>query len=202
MFCSSNGCGHGKHPLDGLCAGFTCKRCSDIKCPLEWSNINTNWLRPEQHKRPGGGLFWVNVENNETRSQLMQTMVNEMTCFQAHAQHVHYHKRQMRDLLENFGERELIIKADFIQNIVHDRGRETSQSYYGKRQTQFLSFVVWYRVRVDGELVTRKVYLDYLSSYLKHNSLYFQRCLTHVIQFMQMTLAIDFDKVLFHLCFF
>ena len=66
--------------------------------------------------------------------------------------------------MENLPRNQVLIKADFIQNIAHSRGRETSQAYYGKRQTQFLCFVVWYWVCRNGVWEKHKQYYDFLSS--------------------------------------
>jgi hypothetical protein len=155
----------------------------------------TNWLRPVQKTREGGGRYWTNELYIGSREQLMQTMVKEMETFAEHTEHVIYHKRQMRDLLANFSQTDVIIKCDFIQNIVHSRGRETSQSFYSKRQTQFLSFVIWCYVSVNGVMKKKKLYVDYLSSYLKHNSLYFQKCLTHLLTYLRDDIGVEFRKV-------
>jgi hypothetical protein len=126
----------------------------------------------------------------------MRTMKKEMSAFRIHHDHVIYHKEQMRDLLAHLSRDEIVIKADFVQNIVHSRGRETSQAYYGKRQTQFLSFVVWYYTFENGEWTKHKLYIDYLSAYLKHNSLYFQKCVHHLLEYLA-DIGVVFNKVCF-----
>lgn len=195
VFCSTAGCSHGQKPLGGICAHFTCERCRNVKCPHEWTNTRTLWKRPVQKKRTGGGIYWTDETVTESRADMMATMQKEMSTFAAHSQHVTYAKEQSRSLLENLPHDEIVIKADFIQNIVHDRGRETSQSYYGKRQTQFLCFVVWYYSFSAGVPTLTKEYFDYLSSYLKHNSLFFQKCLLHLLVFLETTIGVHFRKV-------
>lgn len=143
----------------------------------------------------GGGRYWTNKQYIGVCLQLMNTMASEMEMFVSHSDHVIYHKRQMRTLLERFSHTDLVIKCDFIQNIVHSRGRETSQSFYSKHQTQFLSFVVWFYNPVDGEMTKQKMYVDYLSSYLKHNSMFFQKCFAHLISYLRDQLGIEFNKV-------
>lgn len=216
-FCKSTGCNHGHSPLGGKyvnfkkfifiyqilflfiiffrCSFFTCNRCARVKCPAEWNSVSTRWLRPVQKKRQGGGIYWTNEEMVEHRSTMLTTLKKEMSSFAKHSEHVQYSKEQMQNLQDQFGQTEVIIKADFIQNIVHHRGQETSQSYYGKRQTQFLCFVVWFHVIINGTLTKKKLFFDYLSSYLKHNSLYFQKCLTHLLLHLQVNLGIEFSKV-------
>lgn len=195
-FCQSSGCNHGQSPLNGSCSLFTCQRCSKVKCPREFIGARTRWLRPVQKKREGGGLYWANEEIVEPRSDMVKTFKKEMKSFHTHSEHVEHSKEQMRQLQEHLPRDEIIVKADFIQNIVHDRGRETSQSYYyGKRQTQFLCFVVWFYSCNAGVWKRNKYHFDYLSSYLKHNSLFFQKCFLHLLVFLQVTFGVAFKKV-------
>jgi hypothetical protein len=194
-FCSPDDCNHGKSPDGGKCSLFTCNRCKEVQCPLEWSATRTSWLRPIQKKREGGGVTWTNEQYLGTRNDMSITIKREMDIFVAHSEHVIYHKSQARTLLEGLTDDEIIIKCDFIQNIVHSRGRETSASFYGKRQTQFLSFVVWYFAPVGGVLMKQKIFVDYLSSYLKHNSLFFQKCLAHLLAYIRDDVGADFKKV-------
>jgi hypothetical protein len=56
------------------------------------------------------------------RKDLMRTMKKEMSAFRIHHDHVIYYKEQMQDLLAHLSQDEIVIKADFIQNIVHSRG--------------------------------------------------------------------------------
>lgn len=131
-----------------------------------------------------------------TRKQMMKTMKKEMGAFAAHTKHVIYHKEQLMRLHDNFPHDSIIVKCDFIQNILHGRGRETSQAYFNKRQSQFLSFVVWYwKETTPGTWEKHKLYLDYLSSYLAHNSLYFQKCLRHLLEHLRDEVGINFRKV-------
>lgn len=194
-YCSGDGCDHGRSPTGGKCSYLTCLNCANVKCPLDWNSMHTTWFRPIQSRRTGGGLYWVNQESSGTRSDLSRMIQTEMEIFNKHHDHVLYHKEQMESLMQQLEQHEVIIKSDFIQNIVHSRGQETSQSYYGKRQTQFLTFVVYYIAEVDGELQLNKLHVDYLSSYLNHNSLFFQKCAYHVLQYLMQNLDLDFTKV-------
>ena len=125
----------------------------------------------------------------------MDTLRKEMLAHNEHERHVIFHKEQVASLLENFATNEIVILADFIQNIAHSRGRETSQSYYSKRQTQFLSFVIYRKHKVNGEVKTEKKFVDYLFSYLKHNSLFFSKCITHLLTYLWDELKWEFDKI-------
>ena len=59
-----------------------------------------------------------------------------------------------------------------------------------------LTFAVWYQEkRADGTVAKRKMYFDYLSSYLKHNSLYFQKCMVHLLKYLKEVLHIPYNKV-------
>ena len=192
-FCSQ--CKHGHSPLQGSCFKFTCPRCLDAQCPEEFTNSITNWFRPIQMKRPGGGLYWTNQMIAGTRRKFMEGMIEEMREFVTHDNHVVYHKEQLRTLLRDFKSNELVIKADFIQNIVHSRGTETVQSYYGKRQSQFLSFVVWCKGTNSETIGTKKFHVDYVSSYLSHNSLFFQKCVYDLLEYLRDELGFEFNKV-------
>jgi hypothetical protein len=166
-----------------------------VKCSTDWNEARTAWPRVVQILQPGGGLYWIDQIYTGSRCEFMISAKKEMDFFVEHDAHVVYHKHQMEQLLENFPPHSVLIKADFIQNIVHGRGQETSQSYYGKRQSQFLVFAVWYRKFIDGRWVTRKLYVDYVSSYLSHNSLYFQKCVHHLLNYLSTEIGVDFDKV-------
>ena len=120
---------------------------------------------------------------------------NKMKAHEEHEQHVNFHKQQQWALLEKFTRNEIIVKCDFIQNIAHSRGRETSASYYSKRQTQFFLFVIWYKKKVKCEFVTAKIFIDYLSCYLKHNSLFFSKYIIHLLTHLRNNLALKFNKV-------
>ena len=120
-----------------------------------------------------------------------------MVAFERHENHVNHHKQQLRNLLERFRRNELVLKCDFIQNIAHSRGRETSAAYYSKRQTQFLSFVIWYHQDDSGVLVRKKCFIDYLSCYLKHNSLFFSKCIIHLLTYLRDELDVFFEKVIY-----
>lgn len=146
-------------------------------------------IKVSQHFQP-----WLIIYTG-TRAQYMSAMHKEMEQHVAHDSHVIYHKEQIRALLENFKQNEIVIKADFIQNISHIRGRETSASFYSKRQTQFLSFVIWYKVKENNVVKTKKIFVDYLSSYLKHNSLFFSKCVTHLLTYLRDQKNITFNKV-------
>lgn len=197
-FCSVDGCNHGKSPLSGgVCSLFTCTQCIHRSCyTVEWQNIGTIWKRPIQQKREGGGTYWTNEQYLGTRKKMVKSIRREMRHLKKHDDHVIFHKRQLQKLLEHRPPRSLVIKCDFIQNIAHSRGCETSQAFFNKRQTQFLSFVVWYDVEVDGVFVQQKQYFDFLSSYLKHNFLFFQKCVLKLLHHLRVNLNVDFNKVL------
>ena len=55
-FCSISGCDHGKNPLNGICKKFTCSRCKNVKCSVEWDKkMKTTWYISYLQKRKGGG---------------------------------------------------------------------------------------------------------------------------------------------------
>ena len=105
----------------------------------------------------------------------MKLMHKKMAKHVEHKAHVCWHKQQVSYLLYNLLPDQLMVKADFIQNIVHTCGWETSFFYYSKHQTQLLSCVVWYKKKDKNSVYhLKKNFLDYLSSYITHNSMFFQ----------------------------
>lgn len=201
VFCkpAPHGCDHGRNPLGGSCTRFTCVRCKHKRCFVDWAtNMHTQWIVKVQRTRDTGGTTWVDEVEKGTRHEFMQQARNEMETFDKHHQHSQWHKRKVAELLANLRPGEVYIKFDYIQNIVHERGAETSSSYYGKRQTQFLSFVVWYcKKDANGNITRHKIYRDYLSSYLKHNSLYWQKSMKHLLRHLTNKLKIKINKVLY-----
>ena len=71
-------------------------------------------------------------------------MKTKLDKFQEHSTHVNWSKKQMRKLKHHLPPDGIILKCDFIENLSHIRSVETSQSWFGRRQSQMLSVVVWY----------------------------------------------------------
>ena len=71
--------------------------------------------------------------------------------------------------------------------------------YYNKRQTQLLTFVVWYHTKesTPDKPEIKIKYYDYLSGYLKHTSLFFQKCFTYLIEFLKTDIPHKIRKVCF-----
>ena len=85
-------------------------------------------------------------------------MKEKLDHFAEHDKHVKWSKKQMRKLKRHLPADGIIIKADFIENLSHIRATETSQSWFGRRQSQMLTVVVWFwgESKKDGR---RKVYV-------------------------------------------
>ena len=199
LFCSREGCNHGKNPDEGRCATLTCKRCIEVKCPVEWTDKapKTTWYTSSLKKRLGGGNAWVDKEHNETRLNMMSKWETDMKAFAKHDGRATWMKSKVDWLKHNLPQGHVLIKADFIQNISHSRGQETDAAYYNKRQTQLLTFVVWYHEdnsTAEEPKISIKYY-DYLSPFLKHTSLYFQKCFTHLMQYLKEDLPYEPEKV-------
>ena len=67
-----------------------------------------------------------------------------MNTFAEHDYYAETIRKRVNDLKTHLPHGHILIKVDFIQNIAHRRGEETSSGYYNKRQTQLLVFVIWY----------------------------------------------------------
>jgi hypothetical protein len=199
-FCSPTGCNHGKNPLgkDNKCHQMTCERCKDLKCLVEWSSDKkTVWYTQSLEKRPGGGMHWVDESHCGTRKAFMQYVHRELTEFWKHDTTVSWVKEQVLHLKTHLPLHHILIKADFIQNMVHQRGAESSTGYYNKRQTQLLVFVVWFHSADSTEQKPdiKMEYIDYLSGFLKHTSLFFQKCFVHLIEHLNTYLPTEFFQV-------
>jgi hypothetical protein len=200
IFCSGAGCAHGKTPDTGTCASNTCLRCKDHKCPAEWTEAAplTVWYTSALKKRLGGGNFWQDKEHTGSRLSMMSKWEEEMKAFEAHNERNIWNKEKVDWLKRNIPHDNVLIKADFIQNYEHSRGQESDSAYYNKRQTQLLTFVVWYHSKesTDDKPVIKIKYYDYLSGYLKHTSLFFQKCFMHLLEILKKDLPYKPRKVL------
>ena len=197
-FCSSTGCKHGSNPLNGKCEELTCERCENIKCPVEWNETHaTVWYTSSLEKRSGGGMHWVDTEHKGTRAKMMRNWKKELKAFHEHDARVDWMRNKILWLKNNLPFGHILIKGDFIQNITHTRGAESSSGYYNQRQTQLLVFVIWYHTQhsTPDKPIVAKMYVDYLSGYLKHTSLFFQKGFTHLMQHLTDTLHHPIQKV-------
>ena len=197
IFCTE--CKHGSNPegVDGCCALKTCRRCEQKKCPMDWNDSkNTYWYTTRLEKRAGGGMHWVENVYSGTREKCMKHWETEITMWNHHIARVSWIKSKVDWLKANLPLGHILIKGDFIQNIVHNRGAESTTGYYNKRQTQLLTFVVWSHTEnsTKESPQIKMQYFDYLSAYLKHTSLFFQKCFVHLIHHLKSVLPL-FDKV-------
>lgn len=207
-FCRVDGCDHGKnpdgdgpkHPSGATCAYWKCKRCRDVRCPAEWTKHGPPavWYTATLTKRLGGGNNWIDKQHTTTRRKMMESWKAEMRGFAEHEKRVEAVKTRVDWLKNNLPRGHILIKGDFIQNITHDRGKETDAAYYNKRQTQLLTFVVWsHTAQSTPEKPDIAIsYHDYLSGYLKHTSLFFQKCFTQLMQTLRKDLPHKIKKVI------
>ena len=135
------GCNHGP-----VCSWGACKHCSLTTCPLEQVNTDCTWTEPSNKERVGKkmGKEWLTIEHKDTRQDYMNTMKIKLEKFAEHDKHVTWSKKQMRKLKRHLPADGIILKCDFIENLAHIRAAETSQSWFGRRQTQMLTAVVWF----------------------------------------------------------
>ena len=86
------------------------------------------------------------------------------------------HFKEKRD---NLKEKECIIIMDFKQNIILGKGPiETNHDFYNKEHASCLGFCVIYKK--NNEL--QRVYINYVSSILSHDSLYVTDCIAMLIE--------------------
>ena len=142
-------------------------------------------------------MHYVEKTHQGTRQKFMEKYTHQMKILREHQGRVDQVKKQVEWLKANLPRGHVLIKGDFIQNIVHRRGIEDSTAYYNKRQSQLLTFVVWHHTEKSTEEHPdiQISYFDYVSGYLKHTSLFFQKCFTHLLQHLQDWLPYRLTKV-------
>ncbi len=65
-----------------------------------------------------------------------------------------------------------------------------SSSHFGKKQTTLLISTVFYKSSTN-EL--QKIYYDFVSEYLGHNSIFYQKCFGILIEELKSTLNVDIN---------
>ena len=198
VFCSTAGCDHGKNPLHGICKKFTCERCKKIKCPEEWDKKRQSiWYTSYLQKREGGGNVWMDEAIKGSRYEFMKYVEDELATFKKHEILVSWIQARISWLKVNLPFGHILIKSDFIQNISHCRGAEAVASYYNKRQTQLLVFVVWYHSSsstLENPSIKMRYY-DYVSAFLKHSTLFFKKAFLHLNVYLTTDLPHSIKKV-------
>lgn len=81
-----------------------------------------------------------------------------------------------------------------LENYVHEDSYAMSSSHFGKNQSTLLVAVVFYR---DDNNKLTKVYYDFISEYLGHNSTFYSKCYAVLLE--ELKIALHFDiKVLYN----
>lgn len=203
-FCSIDGCNHGSNPdisnnPNANCAFRTCPRCKPIKCRLEWHDVKTVWYTTSLQDRAGGGQHWIDEPHNTSRITLMRYWRQQMREFETHNSKNELIKDVLFHLKHNLPLGHVLIKGDFIQNFVHQRNAESAESHYNRRQTQLLVFVVWYHspLSTKQKPVIKKITVAYLSGFLRHSSLFFQKCFIHLNIWIRELISYHIEKVFY-----
>ncbi len=98
------------------------------------------------------GKEWTTTHLTDTQTNYITYLTDNFIKYHKHDKHTQWSKKQIRKLKRHLPENGVIVKCDFIEHIVHERDTETSQSLFGKRQSQFLSVVLWYwKTEANGE---------------------------------------------------
>ena len=74
-----------------------------------------------------------------------------------------------------------------------------SSSHFGKRQTTLLVAVVFFKetIIVDGEEHSRlvKKYYDFVSEYLGHNNVFYNKCMAILLDQLKTDIPFEFSKL-------
>jgi hypothetical protein len=125
----------------------------------------------------------------DTRLFMMGRITYELQQFKSHNDHVEWWKVCWPMMKKNLLQDQVIIRWDYIgtknilnlysicftENYVHDKSYAMSFEHFGKKQTTLLIASVFYK-NGDGEL--QKCYYDFVSEYLGHNNIFYEKCLT------------------------
>ena len=73
-----------------------------------------------------------------------------------------------------------------------------SSSHFGKRQTTLLVAVVFFKQRsIDGEdeSILVKKYYDFVSEYLGHNNVFYNKCMAILLDQLKTDIPFEFSKL-------
>ena len=87
------------------------------------------------------------------------------------------------------------------ENYVHEDSYAMSSSHFGKKQSTLLVAVVFYKESVEVDGVTKprlaKKYYDFVSEYLGHNNVFYNKCMRMLLDQLKDddVLPFDFSKL-------
>jgi hypothetical protein len=70
-----------------------------------------------------------------------------------------------------------------------------ASSHFGKKQTTLLVAVVFYKHSADGELILVKNYYDFVSEYLGHNNVFYNKCMNVLLDELKTKIPFEFTKM-------
>ena len=79
-----------------------------------------------------------------------------------------------------------------IENYVHEDSYAMSSSHFGKKQSSLLIAVLFYR---DEDNILKKFYYDFVSEYLGHNSVFYEKCMSILYEEIKQTMEFEITAI-------
>jgi len=80
-----------------------------------------------------------------------------------------------------------------IENYVYEDSYAMSSSYFKKKQSSLLIAVLFYR---DDDNVLQKFCYDFVSEYLGHNSVFYEKCMSILYEEIKQTLEFNITAII------
>lgn len=176
------------------CAEEVCANCGGYPCPLEESNAPTQWTVPEVNKKltnerdKHAPNQMVHVQYSGTRAQFMEAWEHAIADAVDHKLHVKHQKEVINTLKAKLPWDTLMTRWDFLMNYTHVSSIEVGNAFYGRRQSTVLIATVWYHddSSTPQKPIISKTYHAFVSPYLAHSSLVFQKAFSALLPHIPM----------------
>lgn len=119
----------------------------------------------------------------------METWKSVFTDTKDHKLHVAHHKITVLPTLKTELPRNTILmRWDFLMNYTHISSVEVGNAFYGRRQSSLLIATVWMHTptEVDGETKITKQYHSFVSHYLAHSTIFFQKAFIAILPLLEL----------------
>lgn len=170
------------------CSEACCPNCFDDACPLETTDDAELWTVPEVNKSLSSQADkapnqMVHVQNIGSRSAFLQAWHDTLEKAVDHKHHTVWQKNVIETLKTNLPLDTFMTRWDFLMNYTHISSIEVGNAFYGRRQSTVLIATIWYHDESSTEQkpVIKKLYHAFVSPYLTHSSLFFQKAFSALL---------------------
>lgn len=169
--------------------------CSVDDCPVECSStVPESWIVPIASKNLKNDRDkyapnqMVHVSHTGTRQQFLDGYKQVTEKATDHKLHVAWQKNVIKTLKTSLPMDTVMMRWDFLMNYSHISSVEVGNAFYGRRQTTVLVATVWYHSEKSTERKPDivKKYHAFVSPYLYHTSLVFQKAFTALLPMLNL----------------